>query len=403
MRVVVAIALLPGCFYVDEVVDRPQIFVTSSSTTAARGQCVTVTPHDGDPAPINPTYDWQVQVCGVTPTSNGEVHCNDTLVFESHQKTAVFTVPLTNTDVPDAQTTLAGCIELPALPLSHGTPLGVTQRLQIRLDARDDHGVLISNGTDITVIGASPEVDLRTSARSYTVGVPIDVFAVIHDLDTPPDQVSTAWTVSPDLSGRGALEDIPVVQTRADQREAHARVTIMEPGTWTVNLTATDTGDLAPAQSGAADAPSGGPPKTIQPIAIAVAADRPPFLAQWQPIVPPVGDRLPITEPTLFQIPLVDDDLEPYPGIIDAAPFGAAQFAWSILPPGATERQTLAGATGNRVEFDPAGFAPGDAIELRVEIRDSAHPWPACADAEPTCSADGSDRLQRQTWRLEVQ
>jgi hypothetical protein len=132
-----------------------------------------------------------------------------------------------------------------------------------------------------------------------------------------------------------------------------------------------------------------------------VGADQPPCLAQWQPIVPPDGATLPIIEPTLFEVPLVSDDLDPYPPVPGEPLFGTTTFAWSILPPGATARQPLVGATGNSVDFDPAAFTPGQIVELRVEIFDPSHGTVACADGDPVCLASPGCS-QRQTWRVEI-
>ena len=105
----------------------------------------------------------------------------------------------------------------------------------------------------------------------------------------------------------------------------------------------------------------------------------------------------------MFQVPLVGDDLDAYPPIQGATQFGTTVFAWSILPPGATVRQTLAGATGNAIALDPAAFTPGDVVELRVEIFDRHHTALPCDDSAATCSITASPScLQRQTWRVEV-
>jgi hypothetical protein len=134
-----------------------------------------------------------------------------------------------------------------------------------------------------------------------------------------------------------------------------------------------------------------------------VGPDQPPCLAQWEPIAPPDGAILPITAPTVFQVPLVDDDLDPYPPVSGEPLLGTTAFEWSILLPGAPARQRLAGTTGNSVDFDPSAFTPGAIVELRVEIFDRKHTAVACADGDPVCPAIGSTACnQRQTWRVEI-
>jgi hypothetical protein len=110
-----------------------------------------------------------------------------------------------------------------------------------------------------------------------------------------------------------------------------------------------------------------------------------------------------VTGTTVFQIPLVADDLDGYPRVSDLPQFRTAQFEWSILPPGQAQRAKLAGATGNRFELDPAAFSPGDIVEVRVEVFDHNHGDMTCPDAEATCSIAASAAcIQRQTWRVEV-
>jgi hypothetical protein len=133
-----------------------------------------------------------------------------------------------------------------------------------------------------------------------------------------------------------------------------------------------------------------------------VLPDKPPCLVQSRPITPPPGTSLPITEPTLFQVALVTDDLDSYPRLSTDPLFGTTAFAWSILPPGASDRQLLVGTTGNTADFDPGAFTPGDIVELRLEIFDRSHTEIPCADDLATCAIETSDCIQRQTWRLEA-
>jgi hypothetical protein len=105
----------------------------------------------------------------------------------------------------------------------------------------------------------------------------------------------------------------------------------------------------------------------------------------------------------VFQVPLVEDELDAYPRLSSDPAFGTATFAWSILAPGAATRQLLVGATGNAIDFDPAAFTPGQLVELRVEVFDRNHAAIACPDDAPTCVSDARPACtQRQTWRLEV-
>ena len=111
---------------------------------------------------------------------------------------------------------------------------------------------------------------------------------------------------------------------------------------------------------------------------------------------------IPISDPTLFQVLVVADDLDPYPSVPNDPILGTTEFHWSIVPPGGT-RQSLGGVTGSGVALDPNSYTPGDLVELRVEIQDRNHTPVNCPDTDLTCSVISDQScLQRLTWRVEV-
>lgn len=126
----------------------------------------------------------------------------------------------------------------------------------------------------------------------------------------------------------------------------------------------------------------------------------PPCIAQWAPIVPPGGAALPVTAPTLFRVPVVIDDLDVYP----AQPgLGAARFEWLFKGPGAPAHAVVNGATASSFNFDPAGYTPGDIVEIRVQIYDRENTPVNCPATDATCSVVSQPTcIQRQTWRVEV-
>jgi hypothetical protein len=123
---------------------------------------------------------------------------------------------------------------------------------------------------------------------------------------------------------------------------------------------------------------------------------------QWAPIAAPSSTEWPMTDPTLFQVKVVKDTLDPYPTVPGDAVRGTTAFKWSIKQPGSSSR-TLLGAIGNAVSLDPANYTPGDIVELRVEIADRNKTPVNCADDQLTCSVISTSCIQRQTWRVVVQ
>jgi hypothetical protein len=133
-------------------------------------------------------------------------------------------------------------------------------------------------------------------------------------------------------------------------------------------------------------------------VTLHVVEDGPPCLSQWAPLVATAPNAWPLTDPTLFQVTVVLDELDAFPG----APTSQLAFHWSILPPGASTRQALS-TTGNAVALDPASYQPGDIVELRVEIEDRNDTPVSCAENLATCSVISNNTcIQRQTWRVEV-
>ena len=370
MRVVAAICvLLTGCFYIDPIFPRPHYHIVASDMVF-RGGPVTLTAQLDTESQAG-SFEWAVYTCA--GFDHGVASQCDAAPFYRSQ--------------PDSDTASTLHLMVPAMTKS-GT---MTQAIQITLDARSDRGaVALSDGgnQEFAVGDAPPVLALEKQSHSLAVGAPIDVIATYGDIDSALDKVALEWTViAPGTAGSFPFEDLPIAQDPGDpgHRKAGKRLTPTVEGSWDVLVVARD-----PEGSSASLHLS---PFTVVP-------DRPPCLAQWLPAVPPAGARLPISAPTVFQIPLVDDDLDPYPPIT-AIPQLA--FAWSILRPGETQRQVQVGATGNTLALDPAAFTPGDVVELRVEIFDRQHTALPCDDAAATCSITSSEScLQRQTWRVEV-
>ncbi|HEX8111659.1 MAG TPA: hypothetical protein VF516_28205 [Kofleriaceae bacterium] len=369
MRAVAAVwVLLTGCFYIDPILSRPRSLIIRPDVIT-RGGVVTLAAQLVDAESQAGSFDWTVSTC--SGFDQGVASGCDSAPFypppgprpdDSHS-TVSFTVP----------------------PMTRSGAR--TQAIQVTLDARNDRGALAQSDEQYAVGDAPPAFQLDRQSHSLAVGAPIDVIATYSDVDSALDGVVLAWTATaPGSGGSFPLEEIAIAQDPGDpgHRKAGKRLTPTVTGNWDVQVTARD--------------PEGG--STTHDLPFTVVADQPPCLQQWLPTVPPAGATLPISTPTVFQVPLVDDDLDPYPPI-EAAP--QLTFAWSILRPRTTQREVQTGATGNAIVLDPAVFTPGDVVELRVEIYDRQHTALPCDDAAATCSITSSDRcLQRQTWRVEV-
>jgi hypothetical protein len=354
--------VMAGCFYVDPIEVHPHVALSPADGEYPlyRGSPFVVTAHLDHPY----TFEWSAVACA----SKFGRDCSAVpfAALSGTSDTVAFTVPV-----------------------QVGAPgSGLTQSIVVGVAAHDDRGALAIGAptTIYAVTDAPPVFDLSSARQIYTIGVPLELFTEVGDPDDAVANLTLAWTV---VGGDPAapLTQLPAVPLDNGHLRTGVELTPMVAGAWDLRVQATD--------------PLGA--TAIEDLAFDIALDRLPCIAQTQPIVAPDGRALPITEPTLFLVSQVDDDLDSYPRSSAAAPFGTATFAWSILAPGQTERAPLAGVTGNAVAFDPAMFTPGDLVELRVEVFDRTLTPVDCPDDQPTCAiARPTTCVQRQTWRVEV-
>lgn len=373
MRSVLCLGLvLTGCFYLDPINRGPEIRKTFCSFLNAdpsertceisgfvrRGDAIElgVEFKDDDSNSANARFEWKAALC----FDDDAVECGEELRVE------------------DLATTT---LEVPS-------DLVGIRAINIDVEVRDERGAL-ARLSPMFRVNDPPTLRMGAEAHSYVVGGPIDVSAEYDDLDDGPDDVTLRWEAfGPD--GDPAVLEERAVDARVMHNTRGKRLVPDSQGDWLVKVTASD--------------PEG--EVTVKLLTLPVAPDGPPCLAGSQPAVPPDGATLPISEPTLFQVPLVHDDLDPYPRL--SAPgldmyFGTTRFAWSILAPGGSGRQVLVGATGNSVDLDPSVFTPGEIVELRVEIFDRKDTPIACADDAARCSVTAqAECIQRQTWRVEA-
>jgi hypothetical protein len=356
---VIAALVVPGCFYVEPINQRPSIDIRQqSSDEVYRGSDVVLEAVDNDPEGQLVLFNWRAYVCD---DASDQATCDATPFYTGDLGDATFTVPAMRVDAPI-----------------------VVQSILVILQARDDHGAIARPDSRliIPVSNHAPIVTMSMSAPyALIVGHPVNVYASVSDEDDEPvTNLTIAWNVyrpmdQPDYT----FDDIT-----APGDQFGKQLVPQGLGDWQVNVVVTD--------------PLGAQATTSEMFKI--IPDDPPCLTQWSPIVAPAGEALPISDPTLFQVLVVKDTLDPYPLDAGDPARGVTSFAWSIKQPGASTRTPLA-TTGNSVPFDPSSYAPGDIVELRVEIADRVNTAVSCDEDLPTCSATPSCN-QRLTWRVEV-
>ncbi|HEX4453192.1 MAG TPA: hypothetical protein VH143_20110 [Kofleriaceae bacterium] len=361
---------LGGCFYTDPINQRPSVEIEQlSGSQVFRGDIVNLNAITDDPDGDGVSVSWEAYACtDATPAPDGSrPGCDSSSIASGTNALFSFSTPDYRHD--------------------GATPVGA---MYVTLEAVDSLGAAAQPGQEliITVADAPPVLALSAQPREgYVVNIALPIFARVGDPDDPAASVAVAWTASsPTGSEPLTTETSQPIGSDTNQLQLGTTLVPDVVGNWNVQATATD--------------PSGS--AAMQSLMLVITPDEPPCLATWAPATPPTGDVLPIDAPTLFQVLVVDDDLDPYPPVPSDPVLGTTTFAWSLLPPGATTREALS-AAGAGVALDPASYQPGDIVELRVQIYDRTNTPVACDDDDPTCSIGANQCMQRLTWRVEMQ
>ncbi len=393
--VAVVVGGLPGCFYYESINQRPSVQIENLRDVPMKA---------GDPVMLRAVMDdpdgdfislgWRVYACtdakkfAEFPEA---VSCDRDPFYEKTDVDVSFTLPALRRFVAE------------------GTQLSARSALVI-LDATDEYGATAKPRAELIIpIGNQPPtLELFKQSKygtgnQFIAGTPVRVIAKVGDVDDGPERVMLSmWSADPPLATGFVAslvdgEPAIIMDPEDEGHWQHVKVfTANDPGEWTVRVTAKDPlGETNP----------GDYPDNIidAEIPINVVADQAPCLSQLAPIVPPAGVAMPMSSPTLFRVPVVRDDLDPYPLIPNDEIFRATRFRWSLKNPGASTHAVVAGATGNSLPLDPASYLPGDIVEVRVEIFDRKNTPVNCPDGDATCSTISDPAcLQRQTWRVEV-
>ncbi len=347
-----ALSASAGCFYLDDINQRPAIEIARRTPTAIeRGTTVVLDAIVRDPDSSTVFLAWSAYACAATLDE-----CDEAPIAEGTTRDFSVAVPLRT---------------------AAGRPV---QHLRVTLSAQDDRGAaaLVPQRLDLDIVNAAPRITaLQTVGRGFVVGRPLELRAQRSDSDDPIDSVALTWEVFPPAgSARPPLRPLPSADPGVEAQELTPDVV----GAWEIRVTATD--------------PTGAT-GTLQR-SVVVSTDHPPCLTS---LSPPAQAPLFLDQRRRFSVLLVEDELDPHPAVAG----GAARFSWSLAAPSRGPARTpLAGVGATGVELDPAAFAPGEIVELRVEVADRIPRTLPCADGDATCSVAGSACSQRQTWRLEV-
>ena len=359
----IGLAVVAGCFYTDTVNQRPSLDIhRRNEGPYYRGgtEKIKVEAVSNDPEGHHVSFHWRAYAC------TEQADCDQAPYFEKSDTYVEISVPTARYDSSEA-----------------------VKGIFIKLEGKDDYGAVARPIQELWVdVGNAPPDIVRFDAYSgygFVKGLPIDVFAEVVDTDDRERVPDVTWTVYPNMPMNYDLIDesgMPSVGGHVFGKKFTPKVV----GTFTFTFTASD---------GIVEVP------TEKSIDITATPDKAPCLKTLSPLVAVAPAALPMTDPTLFQVHVVTDDLDPYPASSDPLR-GVTKFTWSLLAPGGT-REVLTGVTGNSVSINPASYQPGDILELRVEIADRNDTQLMCADANATCSVISDNNcLQRQTWRVEV-
>jgi hypothetical protein len=363
---------LGGCFYTDSINQRPSIDIRqTSSDEVYRGSMVALEAESDDPEGHVVFYGWRAYACTDAETlpSGERPNCDQVPFHTGVLEKTEFAVPVARVDE--------------AVPV---------EAVLVILQAQDDYGAVARPDQQLVIpVGNHPpelEVTMRTR-YGFVVDTPIDLYAKVGDPDDGAASVTLTYKLfTPMNQPSSDIQPVAVDDPEAPTYLQEGwQFRPKGEGRWEFQLSATD--------------PLGA--ITDKSLVIDVVPDHAPCLAQWAPIAAPSSTtEWPMTDPTLFQVKVVKDDLDPYPTVPGFAELDTTKFSWSLKQPGASTRTPL-GATGNAVSLDPANYAPGDIVELRVEIADRVPRTINCADDQLTCSVIADNAcIQRLTWRVVV-
>lgn len=358
-----------GCFFTETINDRPSAVLhrISPTSTPFRGDPMTIGVDAIDPNGDAMNITWSAYACAAGGTACAAGAYDNGTVTPGDDKFSVGAYGGTE----------ARSVKLVVhVEDSYGAP--ALQDAELVIDIADHPPVI---QFDVGTAGP-PGAPTRITARVTDADDELDDLQflswAITDAPFPSDGTLTFVDDNADNPGR----------TTADQ--TYELLPDVE-GTWEVSVTVAD--------------PFGTQASLARPVLI--GTDHPPCIGDVFPAAPPEGNSMPLDMLRRFEVLDVEDDLDIFPAPSPDDPFhGPAAFTWFLASPatgGAYEE--IAGATANAYELDPAGYDPGDAVFLRVEIADRIARSLPCPEGDLTCAIDPATTppcIQRLTWSLEV-
>jgi hypothetical protein len=360
-------ALVPGCFYVDPINERPSAgIVRDDSGPRKRGDTVPVHVHavTSDPDNDHVDVEWKVFACSVV---DGAKDCDRSAFLDT-------TAGGIDIYVPSVR------IELDAPPID---------LLDVQLIATDAYGAVArpvqSLPVDIVNSGPTAIVQPADLSGPYPVTLPIVFFATKSDPDGPLSHVTLDWQLFPAPGSSSSartwtkLDDDPM----HPETEAYQLVPDVE-GKWTVAVTPND-GELT---------------GMVDDVDVQVAADQPPCLGATAPTI--ADGTTTLDKAQRFEVLSVRDDISGYPRPAPGSKTTTG-FHWSMATPESGGAFVALGTDAPDVVLDPKFFKPGDHVDLRVEISDAIARTLPCDESKSSCAIDGgSSCFQRQTWHLSM-
>ena len=392
---IAALGLVSGCIYVDPINQRPSLDIERmDGNEVFRGDEVRMRAVANDPENQLVFFKWRAYAC------------TDATEDASGARPGCDAVPFYTELLEDAK---------PIVPLMRADVAAPPEQILVLLEGTDDYGATAKpiQRLVIPVSNRAPDLALRKDSRyGYVVKTGINIYAKVGDRDDWPTVPTLTWKVYTPM-GQPDYTFVDVDPPPGDATHvqfAKQLVPKCDPitgdctdaiGDWEVEVTAMDALEKACWDAGRDDCT-----KTVERVTITVAPDHAPCLSQLSPLVVASPNALPLTDPTLFQVNVVLDDLDPFPGVPSDSVLGTPEFRWSLSTDNWASKQDLT-TSGNAVALDPASYSPGDIVQLRVEIRDSnmidTNQQITCGPTVATCSVISDNScLQRQTWRVEV-